>query len=279
MPDSLKKLVNGLLSRSIEKQTQEPENHAVDRVSKELRFLERQWEYALEIERVLKELHITVNLVADLKSRTEKEVCGTSREDLLIYYEGSFFNLVHQMKDKILQLVNTVTEDTVPEKPTEQDDVKLKDLLEKKEKKISGLGIRTELELWDQQNHKSCVAVVLRKRTTHHHRVSQSPYNQNVLNLKFVETMLKPHTQPLLTPFQIEYLEKMRIESTERLFTDTHSKMTKTLVAIENNLDKIAQSLTTNFKLPVSDEEIRGIGLDFIQKMKNSKQPDENTIK
>lgn len=52
------KLKAGCLFRSLQKENSEPENIAIGQISKELRFLQRQSEYASEIERVLKELRL-----------------------------------------------------------------------------------------------------------------------------------------------------------------------------------------------------------------------------
>src|SRR3989338_10556368 len=92
--NNLQKLKIGTIFRSIQKENDEPENIALDQVSKELRFLQRQYEYVIEIERVLKELRLTVFLIKGCKTGEVPE--GVVRQELLAYYQGNFLNLVHQ---------------------------------------------------------------------------------------------------------------------------------------------------------------------------------------
>ena len=109
------KLKAGRLFRSLQKENGEPENIAIGQISTELHFLQRQSEYTSEIERVLKELRLTTSLIRECKDRNQ--VAGMSKQELLAYYQGVFFMLVHQIKDKIIQLVYLMTEETVPDKP------------------------------------------------------------------------------------------------------------------------------------------------------------------
>ena len=126
---NLDKLKTGCLFRSLQKENGEPENIAIGQISKELRFLQRQSEYASEIERVLKELRLTVSLIKESKNRDP--IAGMSRQEILAYYQGVFFALVHQIKDKLVQLVYLITEEVVPEKPAIEKDVSVSDLLRK----------------------------------------------------------------------------------------------------------------------------------------------------
>lgn len=257
MQNSFEELRKGLLFRCLKKESEEPAKAAMGRVSTELRFLQRQSEYATEIARVLEELDLTVSLIVEVKDKTDKELpASTNRQKLLLYYQGSFFNLVHQMKDKILQLVNLMTEETVPQKPDRESDVSLRDLLDKKGGRLSDLGIRRPLELWNQEDPNSPIAVVLRRRTTHHHKISRLRYNEDVQKVQLVETMENPQLRSLLTQYGIDQFAKMKAESVERLFSNVHSKTKKTLEVIQNNLDEIAELLIAHFKLPVSDTEI-----------------------
>ncbi len=257
MQNSFEELKKGLLFRCLKKESEEPAKAAVGRVSTELRFLQRQSEYATEVARVLEELNLTVSLIVELKDKTDKELpASTNRQKLLLYYQGYFFNLIHQMKDKILQLVNLMTEETVPEKPDRERDVSLRNLFDKKGKRLSALRIRRPLELWNQEDSDSPIAVVLRRRTTHHHKISQLRYNEDVQNLQLVETMENPQFRSLLTQYGIGLFAKKKAESAKKLFCDIHSKTKKTLEIIQNNLNEIAEPLITHFKLPVSTIEI-----------------------
>ena len=178
---NLDKLKAGCLFHSLRKENGEPENIAIGQISKELRFLQRQSEYANEIERVLKELRLTAALIKGCQNT--EFVAGISRQELLVYYQGIFLTLVHQMKDKIIQLVHLITEETIPEKPAIENDVSVADLLRRKVKQLQTIGIEDDIKQWEQNNASSKIAVALRKRTHHHHRISGLRYNKDYLNL------------------------------------------------------------------------------------------------
>ncbi len=259
MATTLNQLKLGLLMRNQKKETEEPANIAIGQESKELRFLERQMEYAMEVDRVLSELKITVKLIADLKDNCEVKISETTPKDLLVYYQGAFFSLVHQMKDKILQLVNLMTEKKIPDKPTKEKDISLRNILKNKSGIIDNLGIRKKLVFWQQENPKSSVAVVLRKRTEYHHKISRLRYNKDVLNLGFVETMENPKFNLKLSSYGLERIDKIKKESTERLFNDTYRKTTETLRDIEENINKISEMLISYYKLPITGKEVKEI--------------------
>jgi predicted nucleotidyltransferase len=255
--NNFEKLKTGTLLRSIQKENGEPENIALDQVSKELRFIQRQSQYVGEIDRVLKEMRLTVSLIKGCRNSEVSE--GVSRQELLAYYQGNFFTLVHQMKDKILQLVYLITEETIPENPSSENDVSISDILKKKLEVIKIIGIEDEIRQWEQENKTSKMAVVLRKRTAHHHRVSGLKYDKDFLNLGFTDIAKHPSFQETLSDYGKEHIEKIRAESMERLFSGALLKVEDTLKAVEENVDSISNALVIYFKLPISQDEIKKI--------------------
>ena len=143
--NNLDKLKAGTLFRSIQKENSEPENIALGQVSKELAFLQRQSQYVNEIERVLKELKLTVSLIRNSKGGEVPE--EVSRQELLAYHQGNFLTLVHQMKDKIIQLVHLMTETTIPDKPSIEYDMPLADLLRRKRQLLQEIGEERVLDI------------------------------------------------------------------------------------------------------------------------------------
>ena len=202
-------------------------------------------------------MRLTILLIKGCKEGEVPE--KVSRQELLTYFQGNFLTLVHQMKDKILQLVHLMTEDTIPEKPSIENDVSVSDLLKKKQKPLQAIGIEEEIKQWGQEHPTSNIAVVLRKRTQHHHRVSGLGYDKDFLNLGFVDIATHPSFQENLSEYGKKHIEKMRTESTERLFLGALSKAEDTLKAIEENVETISNALVNYFKLPVSEEEIKKI--------------------
>lgn len=259
LKSNFEKLKVGCLMRSIQKANSEPEKIAIDRISKELRYLQRQSEYTNEIERVLKELRLTTQLIAETKVSKLSEIIGTSKQELLAYYQGIFLTLVHQMKDKVMQLINLMTEETIPEKPAMEKEIKVVNLLRKKQDILKKIGIEDEIKQWDQENPSSKIAIVLMKRTHHHHRVSRLRYDNDFLRLGFTDIATQPPFQEMHTDYDMQQIEKMRTESTERLFSNAETKAKDTLTAIEVNIEKISLALVNYFKLPTSVEEIARI--------------------
>lgn len=244
----------GCLFCAIQKENSEPENIAIGQISRELRFLQRQSEYVSEIERVMKELSLTVLLIKE--SKHKEPMNEVSRQELLAFYQGIFFTLVHQMKDKIIQLVHLMTEETVPKNPAMEKDVSVSDLLRRRKQELKSIGIEELIKKWEQTNEESKIAVVLRKRTHHHHRISRLKYDKDYLNLRLTDMVMEQGFRDQLTDYGKEQMDKMRVESTERLFTDAAIKSEDAINEIENNIEEISKALVTHFKLPISQEEV-----------------------
>ena len=259
LKSNFEKLKVGCLMRSIQKVNSEPQNIAIGQVSKELRSLQRQSEYTNEIERVLKELRLTTQFIAETKGNKLSERIGINKQELLAYYQGIFLSLVHQMKDKVMQLIYLMTEETVPEKPAMEKNVTVADLLKKKQDILKKIGIEDEIKQWEQENPSSKIAVALRKRTHYHHRVSSLRYDNDFLKLGFTDISTQSPFQEMLTDYGKQQIEKMRTESTERLFSNAETKAKDTLTAIEVNIEKISLALVNYFKLPTSVEEFAKI--------------------
>ena len=251
------KLKVGCLFHSLDKENGEPENIAVGQVSKELRFLQRHSEYANEIERVLKELRITVEFIKECKAK-ELPV-NITHQELLAYYQGIFLTLVHQMKDKITLLVNLMTEVDIPEKPAKENDISVYKLLQKKEGSLTSIGIYDDIGQWEQNNELSKIAVVLRKRTYHHHRISGLRYNKDYQNLGLTDIVSQPSFRDQLTDYGKEQMDKLRVESTKSLFLNASSKAEDTLKEIEENIERISSAIVDFFKLPITNEKVAKI--------------------
>lgn len=251
------KLKAGCLFRSLNKENREPENIAVGQVSKELRFLQRHSEYANEIERVLKELRITVEFIKECQTR--ELPTDITRQELLVYYQGIFLTLVHQMKDKVILLVNLMTEVDIPEKPSKENNISVFKLLQKKEGPLTSIGIYEDVGQWEQNNESSKIAFVLRKRTYHHHRISGLRYDKDYQNLGLTDIASQPSFRDQLTDYGKEQMDKLRKESTESLFSNASSKAEDILKEIEENIEQISSALVDFFKLPITNEQVAKI--------------------
>ena len=99
----------------------------------------------------------------------------------------------------------------------------------------------------------------MRKRRHHHHLISGLRYNKDYLNLGLTDIAAQPSFLDQLTDYGKEQLDKIRVESTKRLFSSATSKAEDTLNEIEGNIERISAALVSHFKLPILQEEVAKI--------------------
>jgi predicted nucleotidyltransferase len=257
-------LKSGLLLASIEQTTKEPENYVLGRISHQALFLQKRSQYAHEVGRVIDELRMTVSLMEHIPGNFQIQDLSAKEETLLLYFQGIFFDLTHQLKDKLLQLIHLLTFDTVPDTPYEGKDVSLADLLRRRHEKLKAYELEQLLRLWGQDS-TSGIGVVLRKRTIYHHRVSSLPLTDLFQKVQFAGLMRQPHLESYLTEYGKEEMEKLEQESRESLKVDVLQKARKTLAEIEENLNSISKAFVTNMDLAASEEKIKSTLSAYIQ--------------
>jgi predicted nucleotidyltransferase len=69
----------------------------------------------------------------------------------------------------------------------------------------------------------------------------------------------QPSFRGQLTDYGREQMDKMKAESTERLFSGAISKAEDTLQEIESNIERVSAALVAHFRLPISQEEVATI--------------------
>ncbi len=249
-------LKSGLLIALFEQLAKEPANHVVNRISNKARFLQRRSEYAQDVSRVLEELRLTMSLMERLPGTLQLSEFQTREEDVLVYFQGIFFDLTHQLKDKLLQLVNLLTEDRIPDRPNNENDIRLSHLLGRKNEKLTAFGIKQLLQVWNQDS-SSGIGVVLRKRVPYHHRVSSLRLKESFQRVKFAGLIQQSPFESFLSDEGKEELERLEKDSRERLKHDVLEKAKKTVQEIESNLDSISKALLTHMCLGVTEEKIK----------------------
>lgn len=155
-------LKTGLLLASIEQTTKEPESYVLERISHQALFLLKRSRYAQEVDRVIDELQITVSLMERIPGNFRVQELSANEEHLLLYFQGIFFDLIHQFKDKLLQLIYLLTFDTVPDTPYGEKDVSLADLLRWRRGKLKAYDLEQLLQVWGQDS-SSGIGVVLER--------------------------------------------------------------------------------------------------------------------
>jgi len=254
----------GLMLASIQQNAEEPENYVLERISHGALFLRRRSQYAQEINRVIQELRITLSLMEHIPSTFQVQNLSAKEEDLLLYFQGIFFDLIHQLKDKLLQLVYLLTFETIPDTLYEEKDISLSDLLRRRRDKLKEYDLEHLLQLWSQDS-TSGIGVVLRKRTIYHHRLSSLPLADLFQKVQFAGLLRQPHLESYLSDYGKEQMEKLEKESRESLKLDVLQKATKTLAEVEDNLNSISKVFVTKMDLGAPQEKIEATLSAFIQ--------------
>jgi len=257
-------LKTGLMLASIEQTTKEPENYVLERMSHRDLFLQKRSRYAQEIDRVIEELRITLSLMEHIPGKFQVQELSAKEENLLLYFQGIFFDLIHQLKDKLLQLVYLLTFETVPDTLYEEKDVSLSDLLRWRRDKLKEYCLEHLLQVWSQDS-TSGIGVVLRKRTMYHHRLSSLPLAGLFQRVQFAGLMRQPHLGSQLSDYGKEQMEKIEKESRESLKLDVLQKARKTLSEVEDNLNSISKVFVTKMDLGAPQGKIESILGAFMQ--------------
>ena len=146
----------------------------------------------------------------------------------MLYFQGIFFDLIHQLKDKLLQLVYRLTFDALPDTSFQDKDVSLADLLRWRHERLRAYDLEPLLQIWSQES-TSGIGVVLRKRTVYHHRISSLPLADLFQKAQFAGLMRQPHLESYLTDYGKEQMEKLETESRASLKFNILQKASKTL--------------------------------------------------
>ncbi len=94
---SLEKLNSGLLMLGVKREMDEPEYQVLGRQTYTHHAIQSQHTYSSEVMRVLGELKLTAALLNEVQDH--KEIGGIiyQPEEVIAYYSGVFFDLVHQL--------------------------------------------------------------------------------------------------------------------------------------------------------------------------------------
>ncbi|HSH56146.1 MAG TPA: hypothetical protein VK983_04985, partial [Candidatus Limnocylindrales bacterium] len=103
---SLIKLNMGLLLLNLKKEIDEAAYSVIDRVTFGHQVVKDRHTYSSELIRVLDELQLTADLIAEIEEPKQLTHKTHEQEELITYYSGIFLGLVHQIKDKLIRLVD-----------------------------------------------------------------------------------------------------------------------------------------------------------------------------
>jgi len=254
---ALEKLNAGLLTQYFHRQIDEAAYAVLDRITFGHQVLQDRHSYGGEVQRVITELKITASLVKNINEESELEIDGKTihSEELITYYVGIFFGLVHQAKDKLLRLIDLMAAADDLKKPYEGvKKMKPSHLLKKHDEIIDGIGVRELVSEWKDDGAGS-ITVILRKRTQHEHFKSTVQLDKDFQNIRSARTVLGPALSANLNAEGVAYMKKLASESFVKYKADVVSKQADALSVIQENINQVAEKLIAYFQVPESYEE------------------------
>jgi predicted nucleotidyltransferase len=245
------KLRFGLLFALEKQRAKEPGYDAINQYSFKASKFSRASQYAGDIERIKKELYLSYSLICEPPDEVFFVKHKTTKEDYIMYNQGYFLDLVHQLKDKLMKLIDvtsTLFDERIDKKYREPKKLKIQ--------KISNLAPFVRVNQWASfilewdDNADGSVGVVLRKRKNFHHSENTLPLNPSFQDVKLFRTMQAENAQKLLSEFGKQMIYKRGESGMEKFQQDVLGKLKNTIEAIDINLEKISKLLCKYCNLP-----------------------------
>ena len=183
MSDSkLSQLSTGLSLLICKQEMAEPKNVVINRKSFEHDIIQKRHSYSVDLEQVLNELKMTRDFIIGI-DRSQQNKNKYVPEEIINYYTGIFLNHVHQIKDKLFQLVYLMIADKPFNKIYKEKKIKVAKFVRDNKDILKIMGIDEHLIEWQEENN-TAISVALRKRTRHHHYLSPLTFNMVYQNIK-----------------------------------------------------------------------------------------------
>lgn len=230
----------------------EPQYQALDSMSNEAARFSRLSEYASDVIRIFRELELAKSLIEVLPPDEFFSTHDSTKEDYVMYHQGHFLDLVHQMKDKLIHLVDgLVHEPPFTEKEHADSNVLAED---DKVKVISGLsGL---LKVWTQvPEAKHGIAVILRRRTQYHHFRNRLHLNSDFQDIKLFRTMQQESAQQILSDEGKKLIAEKGKAGFEKWHSEVLRRLGETTKEVQENIEAIATALLGNTPLPTLETE------------------------
>lgn len=255
-PDKLSQLITGLILLTFKREVEESCYSAIDMITFEHELLQRRNRYASDLKRVFDELRLTNELLVEVSGQKQTGHKTHGPEEIVNYYSGNFFDLVHQIKDKLFQLVaSLITEKTESGPYKEPRRVSKKEFLKKYGEEIKKIGIHDILiNKWGQED-EGPIGVVLRKRKQHHHYLSNLQLNRDCQNIQVSRLMLAPMSTGTLTEYGKQRMTELGEQSLKKMKDEVAERQRQTIKEIENNLNAIAEKLISFYSIPTESAE------------------------
>lgn len=251
---NLGKLIQGLLAKGLQKQMSEPEYYVLDRETFEHAHLDKQRGYANEMQRLIKELRLNAILIS--KIDFEKVDVEYTPEEILNYHIGTFYDLVHQLKDKMRQLVRLVILEEASKNPRKDPSQKeLKKYLKRQKEVLNKTGLQAELDKWNDEN-VGTIGNILNKRTIHHHYMARLELQKEFQDIKMSRIFLDQNSQMNVSEEGRKYMEHLGSKSFEALKSEAQKMQTTTIKKVVESVENVSNIIANNFDIPTNQSEI-----------------------
>lgn len=268
---------SGLLLSSMRKEIEDSAYSAIDQVTHSHRVLKSRHGYSSELIRVLDELKLTSGLLEAIDKPIKIGNKVYEPEEQINYYSGIYFGLVHQIKDKLLRLIDHMAaEDTQKSPYPEPEKISTSKLIRKHGEKISDIGITGLVEEWAQDDGP--IGVILKKRTQHHHFTSKLQLNDDFQNIRLSKLMLAAPSSSHLSDYGKGYMAKLGGDSLKKLKDDVVEKQHHSIKIVEDNLNAISEKLIDYYKIPVTQEETAKVTVEYMDFLSSLKIKNEADI-
>jgi hypothetical protein len=248
---ALNDLKTGISFTNFKGDVRQPHNYAMGRVPAGYSRWYTASIYAMDIERIIQELKTSLSFVSTLPDETFLSNHGTNAEDYIMYHQGYFLDLVHQLKDKICQLTKAlITYDGDYSEKDEKSAELGKILKDGTAQKIPQLlKFLKEWNADDPNQKEGPITIVLKKRTLYHHFKNPLPNTDSYFKAKTDRFLLSPSFVPYLSDYGKQMVTERGRQSLQSWQANTVTKISTTLKAIEENVEGISKSLVSYYRL------------------------------
>jgi predicted nucleotidyltransferase len=239
--------------------------------------IQKRSQYCLDLERALSEATLTSELLTIVENGINTKEKKYEPEELIIYYNGVFLEFIHTIKDKLLRLIWWMIQDeNAPLK--EPGTIRIINF-KKFKSKLEDIDIFTLLGEWNQDCSDSVISVCLRKRTHHHHFISNLRHNPDFQNIQLSKIMLAPESINTLSEYGKNEMQKLGEESYKKWRGNLTNKQLETLKLVKENIESISSKLIEYYKVPIDPVEQAKIINEYLELGKKFKIKNETSIK
>lgn len=272
---ALNNLKTGISFACFKGDVRQPHNYAMERIPSGYLRWHTATMYVSDIERIMQELKLSLSLVSNIPDDEFLASHSINSEDYIMYHQGYFLDLVHQLKDKICQLTKALITYDYSSNHEKQAD------LAKIVKNTTAQRIPNLLKFlkeWnaDDPEQKGFISIALKKRTLYHHFKNPLSGIQSYFQAKTNRFLLSPSFKPHLSEYGKQMIAQRSIQNLQSWQSETIKKMSGTLKAIEENIENISNSLITYYRLPHTAALGKKIIARYVNLDKSLEVPDSN---